>query len=187
MSLNDLLENWQSEPTISENIVTWRRIPAQEPIWFPWPEDLSPALVLALQQVGILGLFRHQQDAWREIQNGRNLVITTGTASGKTLCYNLPVLDRLIRDRNARALYLFPTKALAQDQQQKIKVLAEALQRQPGFSPDTAETGYLRHLRWRHTCPQSRRHPPKLPSGDQQSRYATHRYFASPHLVGRFL
>ena len=167
MSVNHLLESWQSEPTISENIVTWRRIPAQEPVWFPWPQDLSPALVHALEEVGIQGLFRHQQDAWREIQNGRNLVITTGTASGKTLCYNLPVLDRLIRDPNARALYLFPTKALAQDQQQKIKVLAEALQRQPGSFPDMAEIGYLRHLRWRHTCPQSRRHPPELPSGDQ--------------------
>ena len=140
MSVDQLLKNWQSDPTIRDNIVTWQKIPAQEPVWYPLPGELSPGLFLALQDLGILGLFNHQQEAWSEIQHGRNVVVCTGTASGKTLCYNLPILDRSLKDPQARALYLFPTKALAQDQAQKIKTLIEAIHRQQNSKKNQSES-----------------------------------------------
>jgi DEAD/DEAH box helicase domain-containing protein len=130
MSVDHLLKKWQSDSTISANIVNWQKIPAQEPVWYPLPGELSPALTNALQYNGIPGLYSHQKEAWSEIQNGLNVVISTGTASGKTLCYNLPILDGMLKDPGCRALYLFPTKALAQDQAQKIKVLVEAIKNQ---------------------------------------------------------
>ncbi|MDE3090749.1 MAG: DEAD/DEAH box helicase, partial [Chloroflexota bacterium] len=74
-----------------------------------------------LRARGIPALYAHQATAWQQTRAGKHIVVVTGTASGKTLCYNLPVLDRLLRDQNARALYLFPTKALAQDQVASLK------------------------------------------------------------------
>jgi DEAD/DEAH box helicase domain-containing protein len=140
MSVSRLLENWQLEPSISDNIVTWQRFPAKVPAWYPFPGNLSAALVNALQEIGIPGLYEHQQEVWRNIQIGRNVVVSTGTASGKTLCYNLPILDRAIKDPAARALYLFPTKALAQDQAQKVKNLVGAISYQQiskNYSPSS--------------------------------------------------
>jgi DEAD/DEAH box helicase domain-containing protein len=89
----------------------------------PFPIDLHPALADALQSKGIQSLYSHQVAAWQYARAGRHVGVVTGTASGKTLCYNLPVLDMLLRDPEARALYLFPTKALAQDQQAALKEL----------------------------------------------------------------
>jgi len=116
MSLSALLSVWQTDPSIASNIAAWRTFPARLAQFAPFPDDLHPALVDALRAHGIGALYTHQATAWRHAQTGWHLVIVTGTASGKTLCYNLPVLDRLLRDPQARALYLFPTKALAQDQ-----------------------------------------------------------------------
>jgi DEAD/DEAH box helicase domain-containing protein len=96
------------------------------------PDDLHPALQSALRAGGIPELYSHQATAWRRAQAGENLVVVTGTASGKTLCYNLPVLDRLLRDPQARALYLFPTKALAQDQWAGLELLTSGLRAQLG-------------------------------------------------------
>ena len=79
------------------------------------PEGLPTALVAALRSRGIERLFSHQADAWHAIADGRHVVIATPTASGKSLCYTLPVIDGVMRSK-AKALYLFPTKALAQDQ-----------------------------------------------------------------------
>src|ERR1700761_2006562 len=82
--------------------------------------DLPPALdrrvTRALAAHGIDRLYSHQAHAWLAATQGRHLIVTTGTASGKTLAFNLPVLDALARDPKGRALYLYPTKALAQDQ-----------------------------------------------------------------------
>jgi DEAD/DEAH box helicase domain-containing protein len=80
-----------------------------------FPPALEPRLVTALRARGVPQLWRHQRDAWDHVAAGRDVVVVTPTASGKTLCYNLPVLDAALRD-GAKALYLFPTKALAQDQ-----------------------------------------------------------------------
>jgi DEAD/DEAH box helicase domain-containing protein len=93
----------------------------------PLPPELSPGLVAALAGRGIDRLYSHQADAYRAVRQGRHLVVVTPTASGKTLCYNLPVLQRLLEDPQRRALYLFPTKALAQDQLAELSALKHGL------------------------------------------------------------
>ena len=116
MSLSSLLSHWRADPDIANNIVEWRTLPARLARTAPLPEDLHPSLVEALHQHSIHSLYIHQLVAWQQAKAGQNFAVVTSTASGKTLCYNLPVLDRLLRNSQARALYLFPTKALAQDQ-----------------------------------------------------------------------
>ena len=86
----------------------------------PLPGDLDPAVVSALVGRGITGLYRHQAEAWEAAARGEDLIVTTGTASGKSLAFTLPVLDGIARDPKARALYLYPTKALAQDQARSL-------------------------------------------------------------------
>ena len=93
----------------------------------PLPPDLKPGLVTALAGRGIHRLYSHQADAYRAVRQGRHLVVVTPTASGKTLCYNLPVLQRLLEDPQRRALYLYPTKALAQDQLAELSALKHGL------------------------------------------------------------
>ncbi|MGB8647855.1 MAG: DEAD/DEAH box helicase [Anaerolineae bacterium] len=112
-------------PRAGGTIETWRTIPAHWPRYVPLPDDLHPALVQALHRRGIQSLYIHQATAWTFTRAGRNVAVVTGTASGKTLCYNLPVLHRLLQDDAARALYLFPTKALAQDQVAGLKALTD--------------------------------------------------------------
>ncbi|MDQ6898717.1 MAG: DEAD/DEAH box helicase [Candidatus Dormibacteraeota bacterium] len=93
----------------------------------PLPADLQPSLRRALGRRGITQLYSHQADAYCHVRAGRHLVVVTPTASGKTLCYNLPVLQRILERPAARALYLFPTKALAQDQLAELGQLAAGL------------------------------------------------------------
>jgi DEAD/DEAH box helicase domain-containing protein len=97
------------------------------PNFSPLPAELRPELVTALAGRGIQRLYSHQADAYRAVRQGRHLVVVTPTASGKTLCYNLPVLQRLLEDPQRRALYLFPTKALAQDQLAELSALKHGL------------------------------------------------------------
>jgi DEAD/DEAH box helicase domain-containing protein len=91
-----------------------------------FPDDVNPRLREVLAQRGIERLYSHQEEAYRKIASGANSVIVTPTASGKTLCYNLPVLNRLMSDPGARAMYLFPTKALSEDQLDELHGLIEA-------------------------------------------------------------
>ncbi|MBM3145088.1 MAG: DEAD/DEAH box helicase [Chloroflexi bacterium] len=116
MSLAALLSHWRSDPTIGGNIAAWETIPARAATFVPFPNDLHEGLAQALKRSGISALYCHQKDAWDQIRAGRHIVLATHTASGKTLAYNLPVLDFLLRSPEGRAQYLFPTKALAQDQ-----------------------------------------------------------------------
>jgi DEAD/DEAH box helicase domain-containing protein len=95
----------------------------------PFPNDLHPAVAEALRQRGVHALWSHQAAAW-EASAASDVIVTTGTASGKSLAFNLPVLDALVSDPGARALYLYPTKALAQDQ---ARALAEL--KVPGLRP----------------------------------------------------
>lgn len=116
MTLGSLLSHWRSEPDIGGNIVSWRTLPVRLSQTTPFPKDLHPLLENALHRLGIKEFFSHQLESWQYYREGKNWAVVTGTASGKTLCYNLPVIDRLLRDPQARALYLFPTKALSRDQ-----------------------------------------------------------------------
>src|SRR2546430_2171378 len=149
-------------------------VPASEATFAPLPGDLNPELVAALARRGVDRLYSHQAEAYEAVRRGRNLVVVTPTASGKTLCYNLPVLQRLLEHPQARALYLFPTKALAQDQLAELGSLATPLPldirvstydgdtppgqrtaiREAGHivltNPDMLHTGILpHHTRWR--------------------------------------
>jgi len=120
MPLPHLLAQWQSDARLRPYIAAWRVFPARDARTAPLPADVHPALVEWLGARGITALYTHQAMAWQLARDGKHIVVVTGTASGKTLCYNLPVLDRLWRDEHARALYLFPTKALAQDQRANL-------------------------------------------------------------------
>jgi len=100
-------------------------IPARPGDYRPLPDDLDGRLAGALLRRGVERLYSHQAAAWASVRSGRHTVIVTPTASGKTLCYNLPVLQGALGDRT-KALYLFPTKALAQDQVAELNALNEA-------------------------------------------------------------
>jgi DEAD/DEAH box helicase domain-containing protein len=121
MNLTDLLENWRTEPTIRHNITAWHTTPARSAQTAPLPAGIHPLLAKTLAQQGITTLYTHQAETWQQVQAGRHPVIVTGTASGKTLAFNLPVLNWLLTDPKSRALYLFPTKALAYDQLTRLK------------------------------------------------------------------
>ena len=102
-------------------IVATLFVPAREPVFADLQEPLHPTLQEALKRIGIDRLYQHQAEACDAARRGENVAVFTPTASGKTLCYNLPVLDTLLKDPRARAFYLFPTKALAQDQLRKLQ------------------------------------------------------------------
>ncbi|MDR2767523.1 MAG: DEAD/DEAH box helicase [Treponema sp.] len=108
------------------HIVVDRLIPPAAGEYIPFPADLDRRIAGALRARGIERLYTHQGAVWEEARRGRNVVVVTPTASGKTLCYNLPVLQALLEDGDARALYLFPTKALSQDQQSELNEMAGA-------------------------------------------------------------
>jgi DEAD/DEAH box helicase domain-containing protein len=95
---------------------------ARRPVHAPLPPDLHPLLAGALRARGVERLYRHQRQAW-DVSAGHDLVVATGTASGKSMCFNLPTLHTLLDDPHARALYLYPTKALAQDQARALHEL----------------------------------------------------------------
>lgn len=149
-------------------------IPEATAKFAPLPADLKPELVAALSRRGIERLYSHQAEAYVAVRNGRHLVVVTPTASGKTLCYNLPVLQRLLEKPEKRALFVYPTKALAQDQLAELSALKHGLPvdvrvdtydgdtppgrrtaiREGGHvvmtNPDMLHTGLLpHHTRWR--------------------------------------
>ncbi|MGI8593149.1 MAG: DEAD/DEAH box helicase [Solirubrobacteraceae bacterium] len=103
-------------------LVTQTRAPAREAVLAELPADLHPELLTALRRAGVDRLYSHQRDALDAATAGP-MVVTTGTASGKSLCFNLPTLDVLCTDAKARALYLYPTKALSQDQARALNAL----------------------------------------------------------------
>ncbi len=116
MSLASLIQLWRTDPDTAPNFPIWRTNPARPAQMRPFPQDMPASLRDALALRGIRALYSHQVDAWQQARAGGNIVLATGTASGKTLAYNLPVLAALLEEPAARALYLYPTKALAQDQ-----------------------------------------------------------------------
>jgi len=102
MTLQALLSRWRAEPSVAENIIVWEIIPSQLARTVPLPETLHPALLTAVRSHGLRSLYTHQYQAWTEVLDGRNIVLSTGTASGKSFAYNLPVIDRLLRDPETR-------------------------------------------------------------------------------------
>ncbi len=109
------------------HVTAVRRLDPVEARYAPFPDTLDHRLIAALRKRGIDQLYSHQAEAIAHATSGRNVVTVTPTASGKTLCYNVPVMDAILKDSSTRALYLFPTKALAQDQLAELHQLAELL------------------------------------------------------------
>ncbi|HET6650250.1 MAG TPA: DEAD/DEAH box helicase, partial [Candidatus Limnocylindria bacterium] len=111
---------------MASQVVAHRVLEPRPPRHAPWPEGIDPRIVEGLRSRGIEAPYTHQAAAFAAAASGRNAVVVTPTASGKTLCYNLPVLDAVAKNEAARALYLFPTKALAADQLVELRALADA-------------------------------------------------------------
>ncbi len=128
MSVLEAIEALRRDPGFMENVSAWERMPPRPASYAEFPEDLDPRLIAALRRMGISPLYTHQAAAVEAALAGENLVVVTGTASGKTLCYNIPVVQELLADPEARALYLFPTKALAQDQAATLGEWLEVLE-----------------------------------------------------------
>lgn len=103
-----------------DSITAVKHIPAQEGCYADYPPGIHPALSAALKQKGYEKLYSHQRSSWETLKVGKHIVVVTPTASGKTLCYNLPVLNAILNDPSSRAIYLFPTKALSQDQRAEL-------------------------------------------------------------------
>src|SRR5215470_17500079 len=113
-ALTDALKRSYPDRIVGEVVVAARAARCTD-----FPPEVDPRLRGALEARGILRLYSHQLEAWTHVAAGLDTVIVTPTASGKTLCYNLPVIDAVLKD-GAKALYLFPTKALSQDQVKEI-------------------------------------------------------------------
>jgi DEAD/DEAH box helicase domain-containing protein len=121
--LDDLLISKVTGPCIAAS----RCLPPRPPRYAPFPAGLDPRLVEALKARGIAQLYRHQARSWELVEKGHHVVVVTPAASGKTLCYNIPALQALLTEPAARVLYLFPTKALAQDQLAELQEIARTL------------------------------------------------------------
>ncbi|MDD3244106.1 MAG: DEAD/DEAH box helicase [Eubacteriales bacterium] len=116
MNITQWLTRFRSDPTTAQNITYWNTIPAREAVYAPFPDWLDGRIAAALQKRGVTQLYSHQAEALTAVRAQHDVCVVTPTASGKTLCYNLPVMNAILEDDSARALYLFPTKALAADQ-----------------------------------------------------------------------
>ncbi|MFD2612154.1 DEAD/DEAH box helicase [Paenibacillus gansuensis] len=127
-SMEEWIEVIRQTPDIMNQVTHWHTIPPRDASYAPFPGDLHPDLAAALTERGIGQLYTHQAASYREVRDGRHVVTVTPTASGKTLCYNLPVVQKIMEDESARALYLFPTKALSQDQVAELQELADTME-----------------------------------------------------------
>ncbi len=171
--VNQVLDAFAARDRDGETLTAVRHYPAREAQWAEFPEWVHADLRAAYNAKGIRQLYTHQAAAAEAVHAGKNVVIVTPTASGKTLCYNLPVLDAILANDDTRALYLFPTKALAQDQLAELHDLNGRLENRVGVftydgdtptdarkairekshvvltNPDMLHTGILpHHTRW---------------------------------------
>lgn len=144
MNLTQVLETLRNSEEFRANVTAWNTIPARKAVYADFPQSLDERLQSVLRKRGIQQLYSHQATALEAIVQGEHIVVVTPTASGKTLCYNLPVLNRILQNPEARALYLFPTKALSQDQMKELHELISCLGEDiktytyDGDTPDTA-------------------------------------------------
>ncbi len=127
-SIQEALKELKQMGIREDSIRAVEHIPAREGSFCDYPEGLHPALRKAFLEKGFTRLYTHQYRTWELVQQGQNAVVVTPTASGKTLCYNLPVLDAILKHPSTRAIYLFPTKALSQDQRAELD---DTIQRLP--------------------------------------------------------
>ena len=116
MSISSVLGRWKTDPAIAPNLTAWQEIPKRIPRFENFPAGLDVRIVSVLESQNISSLFVHQKSVWHAVEFGQHVVLSTGTSSGKSLAYQLPILSSALKNSQSRALLLFPTKALAQDQ-----------------------------------------------------------------------
>src|SRR5467141_2099121 len=171
--VHEVLDAFAARDHNGEMLTAIRHFPAREAQWADFPAWVNADLAAAYAAKGIRRLYTHQAAVAEAVHAGKNVVIVTPTASGKTLCYNLPVLNEVLENSDTRALYLFPTKALAQDQLAELHDLNQRLENRFGVftydgdtpadarrsirekghivltNPDMLHTGILpHHTRW---------------------------------------
>ena len=129
MSIEEIIQSWKRSKNISPCLTDLRIFKKREGRYQPFPDFLHPLLKEALRSEGIESLYSHQAEAIKHVQEGQDVVVVTPTASGKTLCYNLPVLNKKLSDPSSKAFYLFPTKALSQDQMFELQNLTKRLEK----------------------------------------------------------
>jgi ATP-dependent helicase YprA (DUF1998 family) len=161
MAVEDVLTRLRADERFKKNIQHWTTLPARPARDEAKPPGLHEDLRRSLEALGMKKLFIHQSQAFHLALDGRDLVIATPTASGKTLCYNLPVLQTLLENPSATALYLFPTKALSQDQVAALE----------------------RDLRWRHAAGGPPAHPGERGYRGHQPLHAAYGNHAEPYTV----
>jgi DEAD/DEAH box helicase domain-containing protein len=127
MSIEEIVQSWKRSRNISPCITDIRIFRKREGQYRPFPNSIHPLIKEAFQKEGIERLYSHQADVIEAVQNGKNVVVVTPTASGKTLCYNVPVLNTKLSLPSSKAFYLFPTKALSQDQMVELQKLIERI------------------------------------------------------------
>ncbi len=127
MNVDQIVTKFKEDKSFMQNVEYWHEIPEKAPEYADFPEGISPQIISALSQRGIYKPYTHQATAITHVLRGKNVTVVTPTASGKTLCYNIPVLNKIIEEPHTRALYIFPTKALAQDQMSELHELSELM------------------------------------------------------------
>ena len=127
MNLDQLIGRLKADSSFMDCVTEWRTLPATQGRYADLPQDMDERLKEILRKRGIHRLYCHQAECWNLAQAQKDYVVVTPTASGKTLCYNLPVVSSILQNEDARALYLFPTKALSADQVSGLYEMIEAL------------------------------------------------------------
>jgi DEAD/DEAH box helicase domain-containing protein len=127
MNVAQLVDRLKKDASFGHHLTAWRTMEERPAQYGGFPEALDDRLVDAFGKRGIRDLYTHQRDAIDAVLGGKNACVVTPTASGKTLCYNIPVLQQLLENPDARALYLFPTKALSQDQVNELQTTIDDL------------------------------------------------------------
>lgn len=143
MNVAQVIDRLKGDAAFRRNLTAWRTLPARPARHAPFPDALEPRLIEGLRRRGIHQLYTHQARAVEAVLRGEDVCVVTPTASGKTLCYNIPVLNTLLARPEARALYLSPTKALSQDQVTELKETIDELDVKIGtytFDGDTPAT-----------------------------------------------
>ena len=139
-------------PAYRGQLVHWEDVPSRVPRYGDLERPLPLALQAALEAHGLLPLFSHQAWAINALGQGENVVLSTPAASGKSLCYHIPILEACLLDKQARALYVSPTKALAQDQRHSLTALAQALPRPLAIATYDGDTPVAERAQVRRTA-----------------------------------
>lgn len=116
MNLEQMIDALKTDERFMSCVTHWQTQPARAPVYAPYPDFVDVRIRQALEKRGVHALYSHQASSVEAVRDGKDIVVVTPTASGKTMCYNIPVLSAILHNQDSRALYLFPTKALSADQ-----------------------------------------------------------------------